>query len=187
MKHIIFSKKTPIILGIVVLLLCVAMYFIFTDIKKKNEHVSILDNELSLDSHNQEYLHSMNKMIQDSNSDIARLNDSVLASDGDIDFIENLEKLAHDNNLSIEIGSLGFTDDTMIKSDSFTFLKVDAHTKGSWVGTYAFIASLEALPLKVRIDKFTFSKMEDKNGADTESSIKNAWQSNFEIRILKYK
>lgn len=184
-----FSKKILIILGLFVVGFFLLSYIVFFDIKHKNERISAMEHELSFQSKKQEYMTSMERVIQNSDSDITRINDSIIPSDGDVRFIESLESIARGGGLSIDIESLTFEDSRLLASSSMTILKVKAKTKGKWLGTYKFLTQIESLPFKVKIDKFALANVKeetdiDAKKTDTASSI---WQSTFELKVLKYK
>ena len=183
-----FSKKILIILGLCVIGLCLLIYILFLDIKGKNERISVIEHELSFQSNKQEYMVSMERVIQKADSDITRVNNSIIPSDGDVRFIESLETIAHDNGLSIDIDSLTFEDSRALASSSMTTLKVKAKTEGGWSGTYRFLFLIESLPIKVKIDKFTLNNIKDEANLSADKvSSRSAWQSAFEMRVLKYK
>lgn len=187
MEHKKPSKKILYILGLSVAGLFVIYYFVFSDIKAKNEHISALGHELSLQTSKREYMLSIQKIVSDAGSDIALVDNSIIKSDGDVSFIENLESIAKNNGLSITIDSLVFENDPALDKAGITIFKVKAKTSGSWIGTYKFLSQIESLPLKIKISNFGF--MSDTSGgtSGTSKSSSGLWQSSFEIHILKYR
>jgi hypothetical protein len=176
-------KKTLILLSLVSFSFFVAYYFVYRDIREKNEHISSLSQELELETSRQEYLVSTQRTVESLTPDIDAVSGSIVASDGDVSFIESLESVAKGSGLSISIDSLSI-DDTAVASDSITALDVRAKMQGSWAGTYGFLAQLESLPWKVQIVRFDF------RGDPGDGSVKGAapvWSTAFEIRVLKYK
>lgn len=179
-------KKILSILSLVVALLFVGYYFLYKDIKTKNQKISYLENEISLQSGRQEYLVSTEKLIESLSADISDIDTSIVAKDADVNFIENLEAIAKNNNLSIDIDSLGIEDLPGQKSNDISTLKVRARATGPWKGTYAFFAELESLPFKVKINKYSLSNVSSDTGVDAKK-VGQIWQSTFEIVVLKYK
>ena len=184
-----FSKKKLIVPGVFVLILCVLFYIVFKEIKDKNENISKLRDELLFQTKKQDYMISMQKTIQNANSDISTINNSIVPNDGDVKFIEDLEKMAKDNKLSIDISSLTIEDSSLLTKNSLTILRIKANIKGGWSGTYVFLAEIEALPFKVKIDKFSLNnvKNEDSPEAKVPAVSTGEWQSSIEMRVLKYK
>lgn len=188
MKNKILSKKILILPLLLIVALVVLIYFALSDIKARNEHTSELLSEFSSQSSQQQYVLSLQKTVQNADSDIARLNNSIIPSDGDVTFIENLEAAARTDGLAIDINSLGF-DDTLASSTSITVFKIDAKTSGPWLGTYTFLAQMESLPFKIKINNFSFLSTLDTISTNGKISSKAlpVWQSSFEILVLKYK
>jgi hypothetical protein len=178
-------KKILVILGIILIGLAVLCYFEFIDIKNKNENISYLDNQLSSQANKQELASSMDLIIKNSQPSIDLVDSSIVSSDGDVTFIESLESLAKTDGLNIGIDSLVITDDKSLTSNNMSFFNIKANTSGSWSGTYLFLAQLESLPIKLKVNKFSFTNAT--NDLSKISSKGNTWDGSFEITVLKYK
>ena len=189
MKQLQLSKKILIVPGIFIIGFCILYYFVFVDIKNRNERISLLEHELKRETTKSEYITSLEHILVNADSDIARINNSIIPNDGDVEFIENLEKMARENNLLIEINSLVFENNSAFASTSLTLLKINAQTKGDWLGSYTFLNQIESLPIKVKIKRFDFTNSILETNSDITKSIKSnsVWQSTFEIFLLKYK
>lgn len=159
-------------------------YFIFNDIKIRNKHISALEQELSSDLNRRQYVTSLERIVPGGDSNINAINNSIVPSDGDVKFIENLESIGRINGLEFGIDSLSFEDDPSFASSGITALKINARTKGSWPGTYAFLSQIESLPLKIKINNFRLTNVLV-NALVPKAG--NSWQSTFEIIVLKYK
>ena len=182
-------KKILIISGLGVIGLCILHYLTYIDIKNKNENISILENNLFSQSNKQELTNSMESMVKNFDSDIKLVNNSIVSSDGDVLFIEDLESSAKSNGLDIQIDSLVFQDDKQLSSSTITFFNIKAKTTGGWLGTYLFLAQLELLPIKVKINSYSLNNISDSGENDIKKggTQGNTWQSNFEINVLKFK
>ncbi len=184
------NKKTFLIIALFGAVISVASYFVFNEVKKKAEHVFVLEQELQFEDRQEQYLASMAKTIRESESDIALSDGSIIESDGHIEFIESIESLARQNGLSIVIESLLFEEHPLLATSSMTSFKVSAKANGSWKGTYKFLIQLESLPIKIQINKFSMIHgISDglENNVKEISTEGNVWQSNFEIHALEYK
>ena len=187
------NKKIVITLGVAcVLSLFVVQYLLLIDIKNKNEKFDFIKNELSDQTEKRNHIDSMQKMLQDSNSDISLLNGSIVQSDGDVKFIESLESMAQKNGLEIKMDSLSVEEDKTLSKGGLVFLKIKASVKGGWSGMYSFLTQLESMPFKIRIDNFFLSSglAESPDGAPDGAkavSAGRAWQSSIDMRVLKYK
>ena len=183
------SKKIAVILGILVIGMCALYYFLFTDIKARNERASVLLHDITSEIQKQQYMISLERTIASADPDISRVNDSIIAKDKDIEFIENLEGMAKANGLSLSIDSLVFENNPLLAGSDVTTFRVKAKTTGPWLGTYTFLSELESMPLKVKVDKFGFASSagEEKTATGKPGKTAAVWQSIFEILILKYK
>ncbi|KKR31515.1 MAG: hypothetical protein UT65_C0024G0002 [Parcubacteria group bacterium GW2011_GWF2_39_8b] len=187
MNNINSLKKILVVLIICIIWFCSIYYIIFSNIKNKNEQTGRLISELNAQVKKQENSLLVERMIKNADSNINLIDSSIIAKDGDVGFIENLERIARESGLEMTIQSLIFEDDPSFASTTLTSLKITAKTKGAWLGSYKFLAHMESLPFKIKINKFVLVK----NISDADSEIKNAepslWESTFEIRVLKYK
>jgi len=99
-------KKYKIILMILLLLMVVVSlvcYFVYLNIKTKNQGHHTILHDLSLQDERINYLASIQKSIDDISTEISLVDRSIVSKNGDIKFIENLEKIAREYGLSIEI------------------------------------------------------------------------------------
>ena len=179
-------KQTLVLFSLAVVVLSVAYYFVFMGIKNKNEHVSVLENNMASGSKNQQYLASLQKTVTEAEYNIHLVNSAVIASDGDVKFIEDLEGLAHNNGLSISIESLDLVDDPNIASTDITVLHIKIKTSGGWSGTYRFISEVESLPQKTKIQTLTMHSTVSDFG-NNKKSTSAVWSSELEIIVLKNK
>ena len=180
-------KKILIFLGLVAVVFLVIYYFVYIDIKTKNEKISQLEDSLSQQDDKQGYILSTKRTIQSLSDDLAEVNNSIVGSDGDVKFIESLETLARRNGLGIEIQSLVFDDGTL-NSSEITVLNIKAKTTGSWAGMYAFLANIESLPLKIKVTRFDVANaLTDFVGVDKPATSTGVWQGVVEMSVLKYK
>lgn len=157
----------------------------YRQIKYRDQSYQVYSKDLLFQNDRQDYLFSAQKIIENLSSDIEHINDSIVSSDGEVEFIENLEEVAKESGLSIEINSILLETNPKLASSSVSILRVRAKTRGSWSNSYLFLSRLESLPYKVKINKFGLvNSSEVISGSSRSSSI---WQSSFEIDVLKYK
>ena len=182
-------KTILVLLSLAVLAMFVVYYFAYQDIKSKNENISNLTSDLLQESNKQDYLISTQKAMQSISPDLALVNNSIISKDGDVDFIGNLESIARGDGLTIEISSLVFDNNPVVPSDLTGILKIDAKVNGSWLATYTFLSQMESSPFKIKIDRFNFVNTTDPTLSESKRAALSgsAWQSDFEIDVLKYK
>ena len=188
MKKILVPK---VILGLVtlsVVLLFGAIFVLFQNIKNESENASKLQNSIDLSTKQNQYVTSLQTSLQNSNGDIAKVNGSILRSDEDVTFIEQLENVAKNNGLNVVISSLSVEDIPNVTSSSLTSLKIRTSMQGSWIGMIVFLTRLESLPFVMRVEKFDLTNSSDNPiGLTMQASSTQNWQATIEIRVLQYK
>ena len=176
-------KSFKVILAVLTLLvfgMIFVHYFLYRNIKLMNESASILSSQVSLQSEREGYLISTQRAIQNLEPELDKIN--IISKDGDVDFIEGLESLARQNNLSINIDSLVREENK--NSGPVSTLKISLTTKGSWTSTYKFLLAIESLPYKVKINEYSFA---NELSGDTKPLAGNSWQSKFKFDVLEHK
>jgi hypothetical protein len=164
-----------------------AIFFLFQDIKSKNENASDLQNSTDLSIKQNQYSVSLQESLQNASSSITEINNAILSPDGDVDFIEKLENVAKGSGLDIVIDSLAVEDIPNVTSDDLTSFRIRAEAQGGWAGTTTFLSKLESLPFVMRVEKFDLTNSSD-NPAGLSSPVSaQTWQTTFEIRVLQYK
>lgn len=187
MKNSKSLKGIVIMLSLFVLVLFVAQYFVYRDIRIKNQKISVLERDLSLQENRQEYLIAMEKQINSMSADLEKIDNSILSADGEVGFINSLEDLAAKNKLKFEPEFLGSDEnDPTLKNTNIKTFTIRAKVTGSWIDTYTFISELESNPIKIKINKLALSNVSADSGVDVKK-FGQKWQSIFEIVVLKYK
>lgn len=174
-------KKILLLLFLSALVLIALHYFMYGDIKKKNESISSLQYDLSTKASKQDYLIATERSLDKFAVEIAHAQDSAVPKEEEIKFIEKIESIAKNNGLAIEIKSLILKNEELPSLD-LTILKVQTKTTGSWKGTYMFIAEIESLPVKLKIGRTSMILIEA-GKAQTPS----VWSNDIDISVLKYK
>ncbi len=177
-------KNIIILLSSATLLLFGFIYFAYYQIKEKNENILRLQQDLSAKSDKHEYLISLQNTIKEIESEIEKVQKSIIPKSRDVAFIEDLESMARSYGLQIEIQSLSLVSDKNINTDKIAVLKVKARASGSWSSVYRFVSELESLTYKLKIDKIALYTKSD--GSSTIN--RNAdWEVIFEISVLEEK
>jgi len=176
-------KKILIVLGLLIAVLCAGYYLFFQYIISINQHIASLQSDLMNVTEKKNQIDSSQKMITLANPDIATLTNSLVATDGDVAFIEHIESLAHTDGLNITIDSLSLEDDPALRGNPITTFVIHAQAKGVWSGVYLFASQLELLTQQVKIESLEMTKTDDQVAEKTPGE----WQVIFKIRVLKYK
>ncbi len=181
-------KKIIIVLSIICLSLFAIMYFVYAEIRSKNQKVSSVQQDLSQKNTRYDYLVSMQKTVMDIEMDIKKINDSIIPKSGDVAFIEKIESLAKNRDLNIQIESLNLVSDPKAGSSTVATLKIKASVDGVWSNMYLFASELESLPVKIKVNKFSLSN-KDKIPSDKTkiAELGKEWKGSFEISVLEYK
>jgi len=180
MKDIKFFKKILIFSSILIVVLFVFYYFIFSDISRRNKHSSELQNTIEFQNQKDQNVLSTKREIQMAGNNIEKISNSIIAKDGDVSFIELIESIARRNGMEISIDSLSLSDDPQLTGSNLTFLNIRGGIEGGWTGNFNFLRELESLPYNIVIKKYSLTNSDD--------GIKlGKWQSVFEIQVLKYK
>jgi Tfp pilus assembly protein PilO len=180
-------KKILILVTLISVGFCGIYYVMFAFIKNKNEEVATLQHQLTDQTRLQGYMASIGKTITVSSSDIEYLNNSIVSQDGDVSFIEDLEKMGHSHDLDISINSLSLDEDTVLVSKGLVALKIKLRTVGTWANSYMFLSQLESLPTIIRFDSYAISRSSDGGDPKKKTPGSTLWQATYEIRVLKYK
>jgi len=181
------NKSSKIVLGSILLLFilcCAIFYFLYNDIKTKNINSSTTLNTLSAQKEMQDYVFSTKKLLENVVDDTEVLKSFILAKDEDVLFIEGLESVAKNNNLTIVIDSLNIENTKELAPSGVAILKVKLKVKGSWASVYRFLSLTESLPVKTKTDKFVLIKTVTGQGQD--SSASDVWEGVLDISVLKY-
>jgi Tfp pilus assembly protein PilO len=187
MKTTTISIKILIGLITIAALLCLPYYIVFSDIKSKNQNISVLKYELSTASQKQAYASSLQEAVRTVQPKIDLLNNSIIPSEGNVGFIEILEKTARGNGLEIVIDSLTEEDKKEFSSSTVNILSVRLRTTGSWEGTYRFLKAIEVLPFKLVLSNFATRTVSRTSPEENKPTSTGLWQSSFEVHTLKYK
>jgi hypothetical protein len=173
-------------LAIAIFVVC---YFVYGDIKNKNENYNFILHDLSFQNDKQDYLASKLKTVENISAEINAIDNSIVSKNDEVGFIESLESLARENGLSIEISSLTLDNSASLASSTMNILNVKAKTSGSWLGNYTFLSRLESLPFKVKINMVGLTNSSSGAVSDVNNSnpSNDTWQSVFDIGVLEYK
>ena len=171
-------KKNVVFLSVMFFILGFGIYFLFFNILDKNKNTSYLMGQINLQTNRKENIASLNKLIAENDSQLTKLSNSIVEKGGEVGFIENLEKLAHDNGLTVEISSLSVVDSANHQMENLT---IKGQAVGNWLDSYKFLRKLESMQYKIKLDKF------DLNLFSGLGKKLPDWQSNFQIEVLEYK
>jgi hypothetical protein len=181
------TKKVPLALLFLIIAVFVGQYFLFKNIKEINEKSSSLAQEIELKKNRENYMISTGKIIQNKSKDIELVKNSIVSNVGDVEFIGNLERMAYQNNLSIEIKSLYLESNSKSTTSPIAILRIGLKTTGSWFGTYKFLKEVESMQVKTKINSYAFQNENNNVSSQDTPSYSGKWESLVDISVLKYK
>ncbi|MES3004968.1 MAG: hypothetical protein V4690_02550 [Patescibacteria group bacterium] len=185
MKNNKILKTSIIFLFLGVSSLCLLQYFLFNDIKNKTKETSSLENVLFEHDDLRSYAISTQKNLDSIKDDQKKVNDFFVIKDGDVAFLEDLESLARNKGLSVEVQSLAIEEVEGLKPNGLTSLRIRVKVIGRWNSLYTFISQIENMPFKVTIERVNLIR----GGTPSDSAATptaSTWEGNLEIRVLKY-
>lgn len=180
-----YFKKIAIILIFINFWLLAFQYFLFYEIRKKSLNISGIKNNLDVEEKIKGYLISTQNTLDAISNDLENIDNSVIAKDGDVQFIERIEDIAKANGLELKMENLSFEPNNFLDKSEFVALRVKANTTGSWRGTYNFAISLESLSYRTKINKFSMIGTPVISQDGKKRGV--MWKTNFEMTVLKYK
>lgn len=179
-------KKVIAFLSLATLFLFGAIYYVYSDIRSKNETILTVEQDLSSKNQKHEYLMSLQNLVDSIDPQVTKIESSIIPKSGDVAFIEELESLGRGEGLLVEIDSLNLVGDPKISSSTLAVLKVKFRATGDWAEVYKFASMIESLKYKIKINKFTLSSREELMATKNPDGSKD-WQGVFEISVLEYK
>ncbi len=148
----------------------------FITIKNKNNHISELKNQVDIEVRKDHRLYSVKSLLTDLNKEIKQIDTYLVADDGVVDFLEDLENLGSIADVSVSVNSVS-VDKKTTEMLPFELLKVEFVTRGKWRSVVQLMSLLETSSLGIIINRVHLEKL---------SSLES-WQSNISFTVLKSK
>src|SRR4051812_41886296 len=145
-----FSTKYALIVGIVLVLIFFIFHlFLIKDIKERNENISVWEREIALQDRTQGYLISQKRMLENADSDLSKIENSIVPKEGEVKFIQDIEASARRLGMDIEINSITFEENATTTKANLGILVLKTRVSGTFSATYKFLEEIESLPIKV--------------------------------------
>ncbi|MBU1557643.1 hypothetical protein KKC45_01650 [Patescibacteria group bacterium] len=171
------NLPTKKILGVIVILNVVALasyFYLFSDIKSKNEATSVLENILDGQIGRESELKLVGSNLKRTEKERAVI-DSYFVQKGKSEvagFVEVLESLAELAGVSLKVNSILLKKEDA--SDIVEEMKLELEISSYWEEANYFLGLLELLPYKITFNKAYIEKSKD-----------SQWKSVFNIKVLK--
>ena len=162
---------------VVLNIIALACYlFVFIEVKRKNEHVSSLANEIEVKSTAESVEHSAKALVAETASLRSKLQGFVVGSEDAVSFIEMLEVTARDIGAEVTINSVtpGNLDNPSIES-----LRLVLKIEGTWSEVIQYLGLLELLPFQSTVEEVTVSLLGERSS--------DPWRADATLVVLKEK
>ena len=170
------TKKIVILLILLSMAAYGAASILFLKIKRINENVSFLQNNIESDLNRQTVLQAVKTIVLDTEYERSKLDTYIVGKQNVVDFITLVENTASHIKLPLDVTS--FNEIESPKS-SYTELSLKAATSGAWADVVRFLALVETLPYKNSIKEATFDKRKE--------GEKEKWFTTIQVNTLKFK
>ena len=174
------GRKRKELLAITLLLNVAAIgwgYFLFMEIKEKNEHLSELANRIEAETAEESDIHYKKNLAVETATLREKLLSSTLAKGGAISFIELLEATGRDVGARTSIESVSTKDNA--KLSNIEELRLALKVTGPWPAVVRLLGLLELLPYETELDQVVVSKV--------ESPEEGSWRADLLLTTLKEK
>lgn len=173
----IASSKIKITTLLIALGACVAVVagtLLFFEIKKTNERISVLQNQLDIEVRQDQRLRSMKQLLADLDGELKMIDTYFIAPDGVVGFLEEFESFARVSNASLEVSSVGVAGEAGLP---FERLRVEFASQGSWTSLMRLVSLLETLPFGITIERSQLERLPNSF----------VWQGHVSFTALKLK
>lgn len=188
MKKIKPIKK--IFFSILALNFIVAIVYagMFLMVKIKNEHISSMLNDADRELKRDEFLLKTKLILNENSESISKLDEYFVKRDEVPKFIENIENLARNIGVDLNVAYVSVEAETRNKDDFKELLKMRVEVIGSWDSVMTFVSALENLPFRVLIQSVAVTSDKSQEELFFEnSSSPSSWKGNIEFSVLKIK
>ncbi|HZS43188.1 MAG TPA: hypothetical protein VFA52_03155 [Candidatus Paceibacterota bacterium] len=205
-KSVKISNTLELVLGatLLVLLMAAAYYYFFNNLKKYVQQSSALANDVASLQAEDQNLDSLRSTFSNASGDESKINSYFVQSDGAVDFINTIERLAAFAHLDGKTESVS-TMEMNPSSANYELLHLTFHSSGSWQNTFYFLAMLETLPFNIRINQVNLHSTGDTTTAAVPTSnidlsassssstpktvLRRAsvWEAEYDFNVVKIK
>lgn len=179
MSTSVIGRKNKGLLAIVLLLNVAAVgwyFFLFIEVKAKNERVSDLVNRIDAETTAENLQNSVKALVAQTAPQRVKLNSYVIEKDGAVSFIELLERVGDDVGVAVAIESVERSE--RAETPAVEELRLALKATGAWSGVVRFMGLLELLPYEARISQAALSKKDAKE---------DPWHITLSLIVLKEK
>jgi hypothetical protein len=176
------SAKKTLILALLLNIVAISLYvYLFVDIVNTQKEITISFDEIERHELDRVKLESVRNIIRDTEHDRAIVESYFVRTDGMVAFISNLESLASEAGVNMEINSINENNDYE-SLQTIGYINIMIVADGLWDNVYRFIAMVENLPLKLDIKE---AQIEAKGGIQGPSEGPRRWEASLSVEVGK--
>lgn len=150
---------------------------LFFEVKKTNEAVSTLQNQLDIEVRQDQRLRSMKELLADLDEELKKIDTYFIASDGVVNFLEELESFGRISSASVEVNSVSVEDGEGTASLPYNRLRIEFVSEGSWSALMRLISLLETFPAGITMHRSQLERL--------PNSV--LWQGHISFTVLTLK
>ncbi|MHB1316892.1 MAG: hypothetical protein ACYCZW_03515 [Minisyncoccota bacterium] len=170
------------IIGILVTTILVFMggyYVFFNTMWNKAKVISEYKNDIIIDNQKRQYADDMIKTFENIKDKREKIDDFFVKKQGEVDFIEYVEKVARDQSLEVEVDAVEVDLSKEASSYGMEYLILRFNVKGSWINVWNFSRTLESLPYSIDVSNMILQR---ENVNEKSSPI---WKGIYRVSVLK--
>lgn len=158
-----------------------AYYSLIKTVWSKASLVSSYNNDIVFGDQKKQYTNSMLRSFEDAQVSVDKLQGFFVKKQGEVEFIEFIEKTARQKGLEIGIDTVSLDSAPGIANHGMEYLMLRLHVSGSWSSVWNFSQTLEVLPYAVDVNSVALLR------GETGSTTPAVWKGVYSIRVLKKK
>mgnify|MGYP000520554281 FL=1 len=175
-------KTAIIITSIISIIGLVVLGTIFIFIEKNVEATQSVQRDIQIRETASTQIQRTKKQLDSIGADKDFLFAHILPDSDIVKIIEAIEAIGKDTNVNVTISNLVADDSTNAPVGTINKVKARVDGRGSWKDVLGLIDRVEALPYKINISNISLKQ----EGA-LEKTKAQAWNTSFQIEILKIK
>lgn len=169
------------LLLIFVVLSTYAYYSLIKTVWKKASLVSSYNSDIVFGDQKKQYAGTMLRSFEDAQVFVDRLQGFFVKKQGEVEFIEFIEKTARQKGLEIGIDTVSLDSPPVMAKHGMEYLVLRLYVSGNWSQVWNFSQTLEVLPYSIDVNSVALLR------GETGSTTTALWKGVYSIRVLKKK
>lgn len=176
------TKKLLVVLIALNALLVSAYGLGFWLLRAQNLRIAALNAEVDAQTATSVDLSSLEKMLEEAESGVRKVDSYFIASDGVVTLIGTLESHARGLGLAVDIDGVEAQEIDKNLKGLVERVVLRLEVEGDWRSVQRYIALVETLPQKITVEAAQIDRIDP-----SEKDKKHAWRGSFLITALKLK